>query len=63
VPQRQFKDLTLINNWPGALAAITAGLVVSFPGRARPRLALPAPVAQARFARASSVPGWHQRQI
>jgi len=30
VPQRQFKDLVLINNWPGSLAAINAGLVVSF---------------------------------
>ena len=27
---RQFKDLILVDNWPGSLAAIVAGLVVSF---------------------------------
>jgi hypothetical protein len=30
VPGRQFKDLILINNWPGSLALIIAGLVISF---------------------------------
>jgi hypothetical protein len=30
VPRRQFKDLILINNWPGSLASIIAGLVVAF---------------------------------
>jgi hypothetical protein len=30
VPGRQFKDLILINNWPGSFALIIAGLVVSF---------------------------------
>jgi hypothetical protein len=30
VPARQFKDLILIHNWPGSLAAIVLGLVVSF---------------------------------
>jgi hypothetical protein len=30
VPRRQFKDLILINNWPGSLAGIVAGVVVSF---------------------------------
>jgi hypothetical protein len=30
VPRRQFKDLILIQNWPGSLAGIVAGLVVSF---------------------------------
>jgi hypothetical protein len=30
VPTRQFKNLILINNWPGSLAGIMAGLVISF---------------------------------
>jgi hypothetical protein len=30
VPARQFKDLILVDNWPGSLAAIVLGLVVSF---------------------------------
>ena len=30
VPRRQFKDLILINNWPGSLAGIVAGLALSF---------------------------------
>jgi hypothetical protein len=30
VPARQFKDLILINNWPGSLAGIVAGLAISF---------------------------------
>jgi hypothetical protein len=30
VPARQFKDLILINNWPGSMAGIVAGLAISF---------------------------------